>query len=91
MKKADCKHAGEMKTVSTDKKACEVRLPDGQVCGEKENLRLCTSCGSVFCCESHKAHNREHFQNTGHPIIVPLPTGTPLSWIWCWEDNAYLE
>ncbi|MDP3785321.1 MAG: UBP-type zinc finger domain-containing protein [bacterium] len=84
IKKEFCPHLGEMKITSSEKKACEI-------CGEKENLRLCTSCGSVFCCESHQAHNREHFQKTGHPIIIPLPTGTPYKWIWCWVCNAYLE
>ena len=84
IKKETCTHFGEMKITETAKKMCEE-------CGERENLRLCTSCGSVFCCESHKAHNRLHWLETKHPIIVPLPTGTPLTWIWCWEDKAYLE
>ena len=84
IKKEQCAHVSEMKIVSTDKTACEV-------CGETKNLRLCTSCGSVFCCESHLAHNREHFEKTGHSIIISVPTGTPLSFVWCWVDKAYLE
>jgi uncharacterized UBP type Zn finger protein len=84
IKKENCPHAGEIKITETDKTACEI-------CGETKNLRLCTSCGSVFCCESHLAHNREHFEKTKHPIIMPLSTGTPLTWTWCYIDNAYLE
>ncbi|OGF89035.1 hypothetical protein A3I27_03385 [Candidatus Giovannonibacteria bacterium RIFCSPLOWO2_02_FULL_43_11b] len=79
--RSNCPHLGEMKITSSDAKKCEIST----------NLRLCTSCWSVFCCESHKAHNREHFKETDHPIIIPLPIGTPLSWTWCWIDNAYLE
>jgi uncharacterized UBP type Zn finger protein len=84
MKKGECLHLSEMKITETSQTHCEV-------CGETKNLRLCTSCGSVFCCESHQAHNRAHFEQTKHPIIVPLPTGTPLTWTWCWVDNTYLE
>jgi len=84
IKKENCPHAVEMKILISEAKKCEK-------CEETTNLRLCTFCGRVFCCESHKAHNREHFKETGHPIIVPLPAGTPLSWAWCWVDNAYLE
>ena len=84
MDKENCSHLGEIKITTTDKMECEI-------CKETKNLRLCTSCGGVFCCESHRAHNREHFKETNHPIIISVPTGTPLSWIWCWIDNAYLE
>jgi uncharacterized UBP type Zn finger protein len=91
IKKESCQHTAEMKITTSDKKACEARLPDGQVCGEKENLRLCTSCGQVFCCQSHQAHNEEHFKKTGHPIIKPTPATLPYDWTWCWVDNAYLE
>jgi len=84
IKKESCPHVGEMKITTSDAKKCEK-------CDVATNLRLCTSCGRVFCCQSHNAHNEEHFKETNHPIIIPLPTGTPLSWIWCWIDKAYLE
>jgi uncharacterized UBP type Zn finger protein len=58
-------------------------------CPVTEHLRLCTSCGKVFCCESNNAHNRTHFEATGHPIIRSLPT-KPHQFTWCWKCNAYL-
>ncbi len=92
IKKEECPHAGEMKIASSEKTKCETRLPDGQVCDVKEHLRLCTSCGEVFCCESHNSHNREHFRESGHPIIKPAPTGDAFyTFTWCWKCNAYLE
>ena len=86
IKKEDCPHTAEMKITSSDTKECEV-------CGVKESLRFCTSCGGVFCCESLKAHNREHFQRTGHPIIKPLSKAHSHlgDWTWCWKCDAYLE
>jgi uncharacterized UBP type Zn finger protein len=84
IKKSECEHISELKIESSEKGECEV-------CGEKENIRFCTSCGGAFCCESHKAHNKEHFEKTGHPIIKPSPTNPQLDWTWCWKDEAYLE
>ena len=85
IKKETCPHISEMKITNHDTQKTEC-----EVCEEKTHLRFCTSCGGVFCCESHKAHNREHFDKTGHPIIKAV-TGLPYSWSWCWKCNAYLE
>lgn len=82
IKRQDCPHLAGMRIMSSNKTACEV-------CGEGQHLRLCTSCGGVYCCESHKAHDREHFKNTGHSIIVPMHTSYDFTW--CYECNAYLE
>lgn len=54
------------------------------------NLRMCTTCGYVACCESLAAHNREHFEQTGHPIIKSLPFG-PRSFTWCWVCDRYVS
>ena len=62
MKKSECQHNTEIKINTSKKKQCEV-------CGDKEHLRICTSCGFVGCCESHNAHDTEHFKKTNHPII----------------------
>lgn len=80
----ECPHIAEMKVLESDKIKCEV-------CDVREHLRLCTSCGKVFCCESSNAHNREHFQATDHPIIKPAPTGGPYTFTWCWKCDAYLK
>lgn len=89
MKKQDCPHSSEIKITNSDKRGCEARLPDGQVCAKSEHPRLCTSCGSVFCCESENAHNKEHFQKTDHPIIKALHT--TYDFTWCYKCNDYLE
>lgn len=80
----ECPHVGGATAVTTTEK------PQCERCAVRDHLRLCISCGGVFCCESDNAHNREHFEETGHPIIVshgPLP----YRFTWCWACNAYLE
>lgn len=81
--RAECPHLGEMKIQAAEAETCSV-------CDARQHLRLCTSCGGVFCCESDNTHNREHFKETGHPIIMshgPLP----YRFTWCWVCNAYLS
>lgn len=58
-------------------------------CGSTFNLRMCVTCGFVGCCESQQAHNREHFRQTGHPIIKSYPVGAG-SFTWCWECSRYV-
>jgi len=82
IKKDECPHQAELKTTETTKKKCDV-------CDVTQHLRLCTSCGGAFCCESDNAHNREHFEATGHPLIVSLAE-LPYHFTWCWVCNAYL-
>jgi uncharacterized UBP type Zn finger protein len=66
---------------ASGKKACEA-------CGERENLRVCQTCGYVGCCESHGAHDREHFEKTGHFFIRPRKGA---DWLWCYGCRAYLQ
>ncbi len=83
IKKAECPHVAELKEdTMSEKSACEV-------CREKEDLRLCLTCGFVACCESHQAHNTEHFKQTGHPFIRPHKM--KYDWLWCYKCNAFLE
>lgn len=80
---SECPHRGERRSTETTEKKCAD-------CEVAEHLRLCTSCGGVFCCESNNAHNREHFEATKHPIIMSTPTTLPYQFTWCWVCNAYL-
>ena len=82
IKKEKCPHIKNIKITKSSKKECEV-------CKEKQHLRVCTSCGHVFCCESYNAHDTEHFRKTGHPIIKAIHTN--YDFIWCYKCNAYLE
>jgi uncharacterized UBP type Zn finger protein len=59
-------------------------------CGETENLRLCTKCGHVGCCESLNRHGEAHYLATGHPVIKALPLER--SWFtWCYECRRYVD
>lgn len=59
-----------------------------QVCGETSHTRICMTCGHVTCCESHEAHNRDHFKETGHPFVKPHRE--PYDFLWCFECDSYL-
>jgi uncharacterized UBP type Zn finger protein len=87
----DCPHgAADLPTSGgrSPKSACET-------CGEKEDLRVCQSCGYVACCESHRGHDTDHFEATGHPFIRPRRGWNPFAretgWLWCYLCRAYLE
>jgi uncharacterized UBP type Zn finger protein len=81
--KADCPHGAlalSRAGASSGKTACEA-------CGETEELRVCQTCGYVGCCESHGAHDTEHFEQSDHPFIRPREGKT---WLWCYRCKAYL-
>ena len=83
IKKAECSHlsaldegTGSVQSVCTE-------------CGITKDLRICLTCAYVGCCESHSAHDTEHFKRTGHPFIRPHQSAA--SWLWCYKCNAFLE
>jgi uncharacterized UBP type Zn finger protein len=60
-------------------------------CGLTTNLRVCTACGHVGCCESHHGHNTAHAKASGHPVIKSMPLGGPRGFTWCYACNAYID
>lgn len=53
------------------------------------HLRVCLTCGYVGCCDLAKNHHmRDHFEETGHPLIQSFHPNE--DWIWCYEDEAVL-
>ena len=80
--KEKCPHVGDVRVTHSDMQACVQ-------CGITNHLRQCTSCGKVFCCESDNAHNKQHFEETGHPIIKSQ--GTPYDFYWCYECKGYID
>jgi CPA1 family monovalent cation:H+ antiporter len=58
-------------------------------CGSGFNLRVCATCGHVGCCESQQAHNTQHAEAAGHPVIRSLPL-SERSFTWCYECGRYL-
>ncbi|MBI4053788.1 MAG: UBP-type zinc finger domain-containing protein [Candidatus Doudnabacteria bacterium] len=83
IKKAECPHLDRLKEISKfAKTVCED-------CGFGADLRQCQTCGFISCCESHHAHDKEHFEKTGHPFIRPYRTN--YDWLWCYQCKAYLD
>ncbi len=58
-------------------------------CGSTFNLRVCTECGHVGCCESQLAHNTAHARQSGHPVIKSMPLGER-SFTWCYACGTYV-
>jgi CPA1 family monovalent cation:H+ antiporter len=58
-------------------------------CGSTLNLRLCTECGFVGCCESQRGHDRTHALATKHHVIKSLPLA-PSSFTWCYACGRYV-
>jgi len=59
-------------------------------CGLNMNLRVCTTCGHVGCCESHAGHNTAHAKASGHHVIKSLPLDGK-GFTWCYACDAYIE
>lgn len=54
------------------------------------NLRLCTTCGHVGCCDNSKnKHATAHFHETKHPVIVSFEPEE--KWIWCYVDEILVD
>ncbi len=77
----ECVH-GPAQTAKPRADSCEA-------CGSRFNLRACTECGYVGCCESQQGHNREHALGAKHPVIKSLPLKSG-SFTWCYECNRYV-
>ncbi len=80
-KAATCGHRGGP-SAGPRSDACEE-------CGLGFNLRVCTECGHVGCCESQRGHDTAHFRETGHPVIKSLPLG-PGAFTWCYSCRSYV-
>ena len=84
-----CNHAADLADVRADR-------PRPAVCPSCEarriawlKLRMCMTCGNVGCCDSSAGHHaRDHFEETGHPVMRSIEPGE--SWAWCYPDQAYL-
>ncbi|HEX2032325.1 MAG TPA: UBP-type zinc finger domain-containing protein [Actinomycetota bacterium] len=76
-----CPHVGDA--------AVEPRGDACESCGSSFNLRACTQCGHVGCCESQLAHNTAHYRDSGHAVIRSMPIGAG-SFTWCYECGRYL-
>jgi monovalent cation/hydrogen antiporter len=51
-------------------------------------LRACRTCGHVACCDSSpRRHAKQHFHETGHPVMRSIMPGD--TWSWCYVHEAY--
>ena len=76
-----CEHTSE-KVAAPRAHACEG-------CGSDFNLRFCTECGYVGCCESQQAHDRSHALEVKHPVIKSLRLSKS-SFTWCYSCERYV-
>jgi CPA2 family monovalent cation:H+ antiporter-2 len=82
-----CTHLDQIRITETDIDVCSdcVELGDSWV-----ELRLCTSCGAVGCCDdSPNKHASAHARSTGHPIIEALVPGD--RWRYCYLDETLVR
>lgn len=79
----DCKHLPE-----------KFAKPRTNVCEGGDafvSLRVCLTCGHVGCCDSSPGlHARKHAGESNHQVMASYPADSN-SFIWCYEDNDYLE
>lgn len=82
---------GDLKTECTHvpEQIAEPRAEACEGCGSTFNLRLCTECGYVACCESQLGHNRQHASESGHMVIKSLPLSSH-SFTWCYDCYRYV-
>ncbi|MGH2765098.1 MAG: UBP-type zinc finger domain-containing protein [Actinomycetota bacterium] len=65
------------------------RAQSCEECGSTFNLRVCTECGHVGCCESQLAHNTAHARQSGHPVIKSMPV-SERSFTWSYACGTYV-
>ena len=77
----ECTHGSEQ--------IADPRTQHCEECGSTFNLRMCTECGHVGCCESQQGHNTAHARASGHHVIKSFPL-EPGSFTWCYTCNRYI-
>jgi uncharacterized UBP type Zn finger protein len=77
-----CEHAPAVAT--------EPRSSVCEECGSTFNLRSCTTCGHVGCCESQAGHARAHALGEQHPVIEQITTRGP-GFAWCYDEKSYVR
>jgi uncharacterized UBP type Zn finger protein len=74
-----CRHLAVARAVEPHSTGCQECLDRGS---DWVELWLCLSCGWVACSDhSPKHHARLHYEETDHPVAIPLRHGP--SPIWC--------
>jgi uncharacterized UBP type Zn finger protein len=51
------------------------------------HLRMCTTCGTIRCCDSSpNRHASAHARESAHPIVRSAEPGE--DWEWCYVDEV---
>jgi hypothetical protein len=88
LNKPDCTHVGLTHQVQPQSNGCEECLASGQ---QWHALRICLTCGHVGCSDdSANHHARQHFEQTGHPIIMAYNEPAAANIGWCYIDQTYV-
>lgn len=82
---AQCEHLlDRTEAPPSGAEGCEECLASG---GHWVQLRKCTACGHIGCCDSSPGrHATGHFRATGHPVIRAHQAGD--DWRWCYIHEA---
>ena len=82
-----CTHLDTIRFTATDTDVCPTCVESGD---EWVELRLCTTCGHVGCCDdSPNRHASRHASEERHPIIQSLEPGE--SWQYCFVDESLVR
>ncbi len=82
----ECSHLDQIKIVEPVTDVCKDCVESGT---EWPALRMCLICGYTGCCDlATNHHAKAHAEESGHPIFRSIVPGE--SWIWCYEDLAFL-
>lgn len=84
MRRQDCPHTA---MIDDDARPATRQC---EACGLARPIRMCATCGYVGCCESRGAHDTQHYEATGHPVIKEMPLAET-SFTWCYACGDYLE
>jgi uncharacterized UBP type Zn finger protein len=86
---AACTHLDQITTIELPPTiaGCEECLKTGD---RWVHLRMCTSCGTIRCCDSSpNRHARAHAAESGHEIIRSAEPGE--DWVYCFVDDVAWE
>jgi predicted ester cyclase len=82
-----CDHLHDIRVTEPSTDVCEQCVAQGDIWPA---LRMCLTCGHVGCCDtSRNKHARQHYEQTGHPLVRSIRLDE--AWMWCYADNAFFD
>ncbi|HVX23924.1 MAG TPA: UBP-type zinc finger domain-containing protein [Candidatus Saccharimonadales bacterium] len=85
----NCAHLNEVNpALQPQSNGCQECLATGQ---QWTALRICLTCGHVGCSDDSTGHHaRQHFEQTGHPLIMAFGDPNATNVGWCYIDKTYI-